>query len=530
MTVAIHGIADSATVEAISAMAACWDLRVEARGDGDFADAAGVILGGSRWKEQLEAVAAERPCLAFAGGGAPDASATARQVKFAGHAAIPEILHGKVLVTSEATQCGALDDVADMACGASIAGRAVWRVFGGGKPGSLAVATPPPRLESGQRVAQILNGETFLHALPVWLFLQRLADSRWRRPLARACLVVDDPNLHRPAYGHISYAGLVGLARDHRCHTAIATVPLDGWWISDAAARVFRENPDALSLLIHGNNHLPFELAQPRSKEQRSFLAAQSLDRAAAFEKRARLRLDRVMAPPHGVCSRAMMDALRRGGFEGMTTNRWSLWKHSPPETLPEDFGVRPADVLEGLPVVSRFRFNSMICRNEICMAALLGQPIVPYGHHQDFSRDMVEARKAVEEVNALGQVQWMSMERILETNFEQYADEGDLLRIRLFSVRVRGTMPEGKTRLQVELPPSGKGWEPEVIVKRLDQAECRGVVTKAGESISLPAGCHFEARLAAPALPSASGAEFTYRANALLRRLVSEMRDRARL
>ena len=65
----------------------------------------------------------------------------------------------------------------------------------------------------------------------------------------------DDPNLHSPTYGFISFSDLADHARANRYHAAMATVPLDGYWFNERAAAVFRENPRYISILIHGNNH-----------------------------------------------------------------------------------------------------------------------------------------------------------------------------------------------------------------------------------------------------------------------------------
>ena len=155
-------------------------------------------------------------------------------------------------------------------------------------------------------------------------------------------------------------------------------------------------------MLAHCNNHSRYELAQPLDNGAQDALVAQSLARIQAFERKTHVRVDRVMAPPHGVCAPEMFSALRAGGYEGVTTNRWSLWLHNPPDQLSMDFGLRPATWLGGLPVLSRFRFKSSICAGEFLMTALLGQPIIPYGHHHDFADDMTHVRNVIEMVNSL--------------------------------------------------------------------------------------------------------------------------------
>ena len=54
--------------------------------------------------------------------------------------------------------------------------------------------------------------------------------------------MLDDPNLHWPTYGFLDYAALVGSAKKHNYHVAIATIPLDGWFVHSAVGQLFREN------------------------------------------------------------------------------------------------------------------------------------------------------------------------------------------------------------------------------------------------------------------------------------------------
>ncbi len=396
---------------------------------------------------------------------------------------------------------------------------------------SFVVATPPPQLAPGQCFTAAFNGETFLDALPLWLFLRQLSPSetRWQAPSLRACLVADDPNLRFSKYGHVDYGKLVTYASMRPFHAAMAMVPLDGWSHSAGTARLFRENTASLSLLIHGNNHANQELAAQLPDPERLGMIEQSLQRMTALEKKAAVHVDRVMAPPYGVCAPETMRLLWRTGYEGMTTNRWSLWKHSPQETLPTDFGLRPADMLAGgLPVIPRYRFKSSIFQNELHLAALLGQPLLPYGHQQDFADDMREVKTAAESINALGPVRWMSMREIFESNFET-CEDGTTFRIRLFSRRVKGTLPRRCSMLSVELPPAAADWQTEIIVSAKDQPDRR--IQGAKAVAELPEGSDFEVRLAASngSLPT-GGATARRQPKAILRRLAAEARDRLRL
>jgi hypothetical protein len=187
-------------------------------------------------------------------------------------------------------------------------------------------------------------------------------------------------------------------------------VPLDGAVASPAVSRIFRESR-SLSLLVHGNNHVRAELGQVLSAGERLSLALQALDRIAAFESKHRLRVARVMVPPHNACSEAMMEALLFAGFEGLCCR--DLTGERPAAVR----GWHPADfeASVGLPVVQRTLFSAPL--DELVLRAFLGHPLVLAGHHVDFKAGLEPLAAAAQRINRLGDVQWLPMDAILRSN-----------------------------------------------------------------------------------------------------------------
>ena len=191
--------------------------------------------------------------------------------------------------------------------------------------------------------------------LPLLHFLrQLLADEGWKLPAPRAAFVIDDPNLHWPSYGFLKYPQLAEHASRHGYHLAFATVPLDGWRVDARAVATMREHPAALSLLIHGNDHVARELAGLDSDRQAEAAMAQALRRIAALERASGLSVARVMAPPHGVCSEAALRAMFRLGFEAACISRPYPWRDGLPAPTPLA-GWHPAELVAGgIPVAPR--------------------------------------------------------------------------------------------------------------------------------------------------------------------------------
>ena len=66
-------------------------------------------------------------------------------------------------------------------------------------------------------------------------------------------------------------------AAEHHYHAAMAMVPLDAWYASPRALRLFQEKAERLSLLVHGNNHCGAELAAQVSLQEATRFLAQSM-------------------------------------------------------------------------------------------------------------------------------------------------------------------------------------------------------------------------------------------------------------
>ena len=215
----------------------------------------------------------------------------------------------------------------------------------------------------------------------------------WTPPPLRAAFIIDDPNLHWPSYGYVDFLDLARHAHAHRYHASMAIIPLDLWYFDRRAVRIFRESAAELSLVVHGNDHVRAELAQPRPEREALGLVAQALCRVSRFERRTGLQIDRVMVPPHGDCNDTMFDALARAGFDALS------WSPKPSSAIS---GWEVADVAPGgLPSIPRTLLGD---RDDLPFRAYLDQPIVLEGHHTDLADGLDLLQEAAGDVNGLGE------------------------------------------------------------------------------------------------------------------------------
>ncbi len=379
-------------------------------------------------------------------------------VRFTDSCQLPACLRGLTLEAAEAGDAYPLDESTGEVL-ASVGDLPVWTLSRSNGYICHRVSLPLPELTADQCVSDFLNGDRFLRLLPLFHFLRcAVGPSAWSPPPLRACVVIDDPNLHWTSYGRIKYRRLVTWAKETQFHVSVATIPLDALWFSGAAARLFRENEKWLSLVVHGNDHSVQELARPLPESARVAVIARALQRVEALERKAGVRVARVMVPPHGDCTEAYMRVMVRLGFEGMTTTRRVLWGFNPLAYKPAWASLDLADSLaDHFPVLMRFQFNSADAPARIAISAFLGQPLIPYGHHNDFEGDASSFLHTIAAINRLPGVKWMNPAEILRSNF-YHRLKGDTLHIKMFSRKVCVELPEGARQLKVELAISANG------------------------------------------------------------------------
>jgi hypothetical protein len=306
------------------------------------------------------------------------------------------------------------------------------------------LACPLPALRPGEHVVDVLRGGSFIQLLPVVHFLREvLGKTRWRPAPLRACFMFDDPNLHWPSYGYLSYPRLITLANQHDFHVALATVPLDGWFVHGPTAKLFRDHSERLTLLCHGNDHLRVELGRPREYEQTLQLLAQSIRRIEALERRAGIRVSRVMAPPHGACPPQVVQAMVELGLEAACVSCWSLRDWGGGHAWPPAFGLLPVEMISNrFPAIPRLPLDSSNL-GTILVTAFLDRPIIPVGHHYSIADAPALLEDLANTINALGPVKWGSLESIARSSYQTKL-EGDTLLVRPDAVACDIAVPDG--------------------------------------------------------------------------------------
>jgi hypothetical protein len=268
----------------------------------------------------------------------------------------------------------------------------------------------PRELDPEETLRRRLRVGCFLGLLPL-VHLLRLVTTPERgdaelRP--RACLILDDPNLRRPTYGHVNFEQLANRAAAGGYHVTFASIPLDYGRVHPRLRELFRTHDGQVSLAVHGNNHSRGELSRPRDEAQALALGAQALRRVAVLEQRTGLQVARVMCAPHDVCSRVTARALFRLGYDGLVKEPLGRMDEAGPNAEGRLAGWEPATTLAGLPVLPRYRFH--IDDDELAFNYYLNLPFLLFGHQSDLAGSPEVLDAAADRINRIARCDWLPL------------------------------------------------------------------------------------------------------------------------
>jgi hypothetical protein len=144
-----------------------------------------------------------------------------------------------------------------------------------------------------------------------------------------------------------------------------------------------------------------------------------------------------------------------RLGIEATCISRPYPWLPVQPAPTPLA-GWRPAELVRGgMPVLPRYPLKA--AREDLALTAMLGQPLILYGHHGELANGLDVLAQAAADIDSLGDVRWGPLSSIARASFATRSVEG-LLLVRMHARRVIVDVPAGvrAVRVLVEEPLGG--------------------------------------------------------------------------
>jgi len=387
------------------------------------------------------------PCM-FYKGALPGETPATRNIRFEDSASTPEVFRGRQISQQLYDGIAGLEEPAMDLVIARVDERAVWatRTDRGWLTERVAFSLPEPKENEG--LGDIFNQYNYARLLPLVDFARRISGKyNLSKQVISACFMFDDPNLHSCSYGFLNFNTLGREATKYAYHVAFATVPLDSWYFNAHVASHFAANRAKLSLLIHGNDHTRNELATLDDSQVRLASLAQALRRIDRFERASGVQVARVMAPPHGACSEDTLIDMGRLGYSGACVSHSSLRYWNPTARWRNTFILQATPLIGGLPIAPRFRISAG-CQPAILLAAYLGQPIIPVGHHNDAREGLDLLAELAGFINTLPRIRWADMQAVFDENY--WLSPGPVGDLVVGSRRVSLAVPHGYESIRV--------------------------------------------------------------------------------
>jgi hypothetical protein len=181
---------------------------------------------------------------------------------------------------------------------------------------------------------------------------------------------------------------------------------------------------------------------------------------------------------------------MARLGFEAACISSGSLHNYNSGKSWAKNIGLNMSEFVAGLPVIPRFRLKRD-CKNDILLAAYLGQPIVPVGHHQEVADGLDLLADLAAFINSLGEVRWMDMKGIARSNFKTRMD-GSLLHVQSFSRVFKLPVPPGVAQVSVQRPEMAEAVDEGICVRAPGKPD-RVLPHYAGEPFPVQPGAALE-------------------------------------
>jgi len=241
----------------------------------------------------------------------------------------------------------------------------------------------------------------FCEAVPVTFYLKwAFRDAALSRREINACLIVDDPPLKR-RYGFLDFREALDLMGRHNFATTIAFIPWNWRRTDQRTVSMFQNNPERLSLVVHGCDHTSGEFAE-RSAVLLNRKLRTSTQRMERFRRRASLKADRVMVFPQGQFSPETGRALKLNEFDAAVNTEVAPAQGAVNKTTIADLWSLAIMRYGTFPIFTRRYLHHGI--ENFAFDALLGKPCLIASHHDVFRN---HARDLVDMVARLNSLKW---------------------------------------------------------------------------------------------------------------------------
>lgn len=275
--------------------------------------------------------------------------------------------------------------------------------------------------------------------LPFLVFMRNaFGEKLWHRKRNQATFVIDDPWLIEP-YGNLSYHRLLQEMETVNFHTSIAFIPWNYDRSRPEAVKIFRNNPDRYSIVIHGNNHNGYEFRRyeevPLLHQEKDI--RQALGRMEKFRDLTGIAYDRIMIFPHGISPKMTLGILKKYNFSASANAQLTPLGSEIPEDVKY---ILPPAVLKynNFPLLRRY--SPYVKKGLIDIDLFLKKPLIFYTHQDYFSKGINAFNEIAEYVNhrSMGEMDWTSLGSLADNLYMERLGDDGAYHIKMMSRSIR--------------------------------------------------------------------------------------------
>jgi len=254
----------------------------------------------------------------------------------------------------------------------------------------------------------------FIEIVPLTIFLKHAFRSMMpANTVTNAAFIVDDPAL-KPRYGFLDFNGVLESMERHRFATTIAFIPWNWRRTNPKTARVFLNNPNHYSLVVHGCDHTSHEFGTS-SVPALNHKVKVARVRVERHFRQTGVRVSPIMVFPQGVFSPEAAYVLKSNNFIAAVNTEVNPEGH-PPTEVGELWRVAIMKYAS-FPIFTR-RYMSHGLEN-FAFDAFLGKPCLMVAHHEVFKDHARELTFFIDALNGLaGGLRWGSLEGVIKQSF----------------------------------------------------------------------------------------------------------------
>ena len=287
------------------------------------------------------------------------------------------------------------------------------------------IDTPAPRDCEPHR-------DFFASLIPLVLFLKHaFREQSWHLQTRAACITVDDPLL-KPTYGFIEFEAFQKWLRQNQLAATFAFIPWNHHRSNRRVVQLFCENPDTLSICVHGYNHTNREFGETDYHVLHT-IATDALRKMRQHQQRYGLAYDEIMIVPQGKFSNEALDVLGEVGYRAMVNSGVYATNYDNSLTL--------RDVLD-LAVVSNtglplYRRRYPVDVFDFACDMLLEKPIIITQHHNDFREGTIRLQNFTAQLQQIEpRLQWMPLGQLVTASqWQKMGADGRVQKRRLDNV-----------------------------------------------------------------------------------------------